>query len=224
MAGRGQCRHLATHGPLGRSLHQPWNDGIRDALPFSPYNTTGNLKDNDPDHTNTYRPSSTDGVHLYLLLWKAFKALEQLDLESIRALGFRCNTDFAVLEILMHKGPMPINAIGKSVLLTSGSITTAIDRAERAGWVERRPDQADRRVTLVHLTESGSQRIEKAFSSHRSRMEQVFGHLSGDERERFGYLLKKAGLGVQTGTCDWSPRDRSQARAQDSHQERENQI
>lgn len=36
-----------------------------------------------------------------------------------------------VLEALLHKGPLPVNALGEKVLLTSGSITTAVDRLER---------------------------------------------------------------------------------------------
>ena len=45
-----------------------------------------------------------------------------------------CGSDFAVLEALLHKGPLPINEIGKKVLLTSGSITVAVDRLESKSW------------------------------------------------------------------------------------------
>jgi DNA-binding MarR family transcriptional regulator len=55
-------------------------------------------------------------------------------------------SDFAVLEALLHKGPLPVNEIGKKVLLTSGSITVAVDRLETKGLVERRASGADRRV------------------------------------------------------------------------------
>ena len=56
-----------------------------------------------------------------------------------------CGSDFAVLEALLHKGPLPVNEIGKKILLTSGSITAAIDRLEDKEFVERRAHGTDRR-------------------------------------------------------------------------------
>jgi MarR family 2-MHQ and catechol resistance regulon transcriptional repressor len=49
-------------------------------------------------------------------------------------LGF---SDFTILEALLHKGPMLVNEIGRRIELTSGSITTAVDRLEARGLVER---------------------------------------------------------------------------------------
>ena len=67
---------------------------------------------------------STDvsGAHLWLILMKAYRALSQVDARSIAASGLGIS-DFAVLEVLLHKGPLPVNAIGRHVMLTSGSIT-----------------------------------------------------------------------------------------------------
>jgi len=59
-----------------------------------------------------------------------------------------CGSDFAVLEALLHKGPLPVNEIGKKILLTSGSITVAIDRLEKRGLVERRAHGTDRRASV----------------------------------------------------------------------------
>src|SRR5258708_40212975 len=66
-----------------------------------------------------------------------------------------CGSDFAVLEALLHKGPLPVNEIGKKILLTSGSITVAIDRLETKGLVQRRASGTDRRGRIVHLTKEG---------------------------------------------------------------------
>jgi MarR family 2-MHQ and catechol resistance regulon transcriptional repressor len=68
------------------------------------------------------------GVHVFLVLWKAARAVEAYAEHSIAELEM-CGSDFAVLEALLHKGPLPINEIGKKVLLTSGSITVAEDRS-----------------------------------------------------------------------------------------------
>src|SRR5258705_2195269 len=84
------------------------------------------------------------GVHVFLVLWKAARAVQAYAEKSILELEM-CGSDFAVLEALLHKGPLPINEIGRKVLLTSGSITVAVDRLESKGFVERRAHGTDRR-------------------------------------------------------------------------------
>jgi len=98
--------------------------------------------------------SGGSGVHLFLVLWKAARAVEAYAEKSITDLEM-CGSDFAVLEALLHKGPLPVNAIGKKILLTSGSITAAVDRLEKRGLVERRAHGTDRRARIVHLTLEG---------------------------------------------------------------------
>jgi MarR family 2-MHQ and catechol resistance regulon transcriptional repressor len=72
-------------------------------------------------------PSKDSGVHLWLVLMRAHRAVSRHAMRSIEpsGLGF---SDFAVLEVLLNKGPQKVNDIGRRVDLTSGSITTAIDR------------------------------------------------------------------------------------------------
>src|SRR5262245_37563826 len=77
------------------------------------------------------------GVHIWLVLWKAARSVEEYAEINISQLEI-CGSDFAVLEALLHKGPLPVNEIGRKILLTSGSITTAVDRLEGKGLVERR--------------------------------------------------------------------------------------
>src|SRR5262249_16058596 len=84
------------------------------------------------------------GVNVFLVLRKAARAVEAYAQKSVSGLEM-CGSDFAVLEALLHKGPLPVNEIGRKVLLTSGSITVAIDRLETKGLVERRSSSADRR-------------------------------------------------------------------------------
>jgi MarR family 2-MHQ and catechol resistance regulon transcriptional repressor len=62
-------------------------------------------------------------------LWKAEKTFERIDLKSIADTGL-CNSDFANMEALLHKGPLQIE---ERVLLTSGSMTAAVNRLERIG-------------------------------------------------------------------------------------------
>src|SRR5258708_4576710 len=142
--------------------------------------------------------SDTSGVHVRLVLWKAERAMEAVDRRSIEKLGLGLS-DFAVLEMLLHKGPQPVNTIGTKVLLTSGSITAAVDRLEARGLVRRGNDPKDRRARIVHLTRAGRKLIACAFGEHSRRMEEAVGVLSVAERATLVRLLKKLGKSLDAG-------------------------
>ncbi len=106
-------------------------------------------------------------------------------------------SDFAVLEALLHKGPLPVNALGAKVLLTSGSMTAAVDRLEKRGLVNRESDATDRRTRVVHLTTGGRQLIGKMFARHAHAMERAVGGLTAKERTALLDLLRKLGRGAE---------------------------
>jgi MarR family 2-MHQ and catechol resistance regulon transcriptional repressor len=133
------------------------------------------------------------GVHVFLVLWKAANAVQAYAEKSISELEM-CGSDFAVLEALLHKGPLPVNEIGKKVLLTSGSITVAVDRLETKGLVERRAHGTDRRARIVHLTQEGRKLITRAYANHAADMERLASaSLTRAERKTLIRLLKKIG-------------------------------
>jgi MarR family 2-MHQ and catechol resistance regulon transcriptional repressor len=133
------------------------------------------------------------GVHVFLVLWKASRAAQAYAEKSILELEL-CGSDFAVLEALLHKGPLPVNEIGKKVLLTSGSITVAVDRLEKKGLVERRAHGTDRRARVVHLTKEGGKLIKRVYVDHAADMEKLASaSLTRAERKTLISLLKKIG-------------------------------
>src|SRR5438094_3886518 len=133
------------------------------------------------------------GVHVFLVLWRAARTVQAYAETSISELEMCCS-DFAVLEALLHKGPLPVNEIGKKVLLTSGSITVAVDRLETKGLVERRAHGTDRRARIVHLTKEGRKLITRAYADHAADLERLASaSLSRAERETLIGLLKKIG-------------------------------
>jgi MarR family 2-MHQ and catechol resistance regulon transcriptional repressor len=134
----------------------------------------------------------TAGVHLWLLLWKAAKAQEVHARRSAEATGL-CLSDFGVLEALLHKGPLPVNTLGKKILISSGSVTAAVDRLERTQLVERMDAATDRRARIVHLTPKGATLIRRLFEEHAIDMERAFSHLDRPEREALATLLRKVG-------------------------------
>ena len=147
--------------------------------------------------TNSSDQSNLDAPHLLLVMWRAFHAVRKVDQESVASTELGVS-DFAVLESLLHKGPMPVNTIGKKVLLTSGSISSAVDRLEKRSLVRRRQDEEDRRVFHVELTPAGEALIEKAFAAHAERLEEVFSCLDGSEKSEFLRLLRKVGKHAAT--------------------------
>jgi MarR family 2-MHQ and catechol resistance regulon transcriptional repressor len=139
----------------------------------------------------------TSGVHVWLVMLKAFHALAVHAQESLRlsqtGLG---DSDFRVLEVLLHKGPLPVNTIGPKVWLTPGSISVAVDRLENRALVKR-TNTDDRRVRLVELTPKGRALIAKISREHAAAMEEVAGVLSKEERLMLLRLLKKLGKGAE---------------------------
>jgi MarR family transcriptional regulator, 2-MHQ and catechol-resistance regulon repressor len=116
------------------------------------------------------RKDDTSGVHVWLVLLKAYRALaahagKSLNL-SRAGLG---DSDFRVLEALLHKGPLPVNTIGPKVWLTPGSISVAVDRLEKTALVKRKNTE-DRRVRLVELTpRKGARSSPRPFGTTRPR-------------------------------------------------------
>jgi MarR family 2-MHQ and catechol resistance regulon transcriptional repressor len=103
-------------------------------------------------------------------------------------------SDFAVLEVLLNKGPQKVNDIGRRVDLTSGSITAAVDRLATRGLVVRELDDADRRSRIVRLTPAGRAHIGAIFTRHAEALEAASSGLTKTERKALIELLKKLGL------------------------------
>lgn len=123
---------------------------------------------------------------------KAYQAVSVQSTESLRDSGLG-DSDFRVLEVLLHKGPLPVNTIGPKVFLTPGSISVAVDRLYARGLVSRTDSQTDRRVRIVSLTPEGRSLINRVFRSHQAAMEKLMQPLSQPERTQLTALLKKIG-------------------------------
>src|SRR5258706_13815052 len=97
---------------------------------------------------------AADPDHVWLVMIKAFQALTRYGGAAIEDTGLG-DSDFRVLEVLLHKGPLPVNTIGPIVDLTPGSISIAVDRLFAKGLVSRVESTEDRRVRIVALPERG---------------------------------------------------------------------
>jgi len=138
------------------------------------------------------KAADVSGTHLWLVLMKAHRSLQRLATRSIESSEAGLS-DFAVMEMLLHKGPQPVNEIGRRIELTSGAITTAVDRLESRGLVTREAHPSDRRARIVRLTAGGAKQAARAFAGHKAAMDLAASGLSKTERATLIGLLKKLG-------------------------------
>ena len=138
------------------------------------------------------KAADVSGTHLWLVLMKAHRALGRLATQSIESLEV-CLSDFGIMELLLHKGPQPVNQIGRRIALTSGAITTAVDRLEARGLVTREAHESDRRTRIVRLTARGKEQAGSVFAGHKAVMDSAASGLSKTERAMLIELLRKLG-------------------------------
>ena len=130
--------------------------------------------------------------HVWIVMMKAMRTLTRYAAAGIDETGLGLS-DFGVLELLLYKGPLPVNALGPLVDLTPGSISIAVDRLVAKGLVSRVESAEDRRVRIVSLTSQGKDLIVAAFRKHSGQMKRVFSELSAEELRSLEASLKKVG-------------------------------
>ena len=105
-------------------------------------------------------------------------------------------SQFGVLEVLLHCGPLCQSELAGKLLKSGGNLTLIVDNLEKAGHVVRQRDQEDRRFITVSLTESGRAYIADLFPKVAASITRELGSLSAAEQFTLGWLCKKAGTGV----------------------------
>jgi len=134
----------------------------------------------------------TGPVHCWLVWIKAYHAAAKYLYAGLRETGID-DTDFRILEVLLNKGPLPVNTIGPKVNLTPGSISVAVDRLLARGLVSRVESREDRRVRMVSLTSKGKELIAPVFRKHAAEIGNVFADATPKEVRSFEMILKKIG-------------------------------
>lgn len=110
--------------------------------------------------------------------------------------------EFDVLATLVRSGPpyklMPTD-LYKSMMMSSGGMTSRLDKLEKAGHIERCPHPDDRRALMVCLTDSGHRLIKGMLPTYVESQKRAVGGLTEDERATLSRLLKKL---ILTGNQD----------------------
>ena len=98
---------------------------------------------------------------------------------------------FAVLEVLYHKGALPVGEIQEKVLSTSGTIAVVVKNLEKNGFIFRSQDLEDKRKSVINLTPKGFTTIEKVYPKNEKMIISIMIALSKEEQETMLKYLKK---------------------------------
>src|ERR1700723_2521680 len=138
------------------------------------------------------RGKTPEAAHTLLVMLKVLRAIRHFALTPILKEGLG-ESDFRVLEVLLHKGPLPVNVIGPKVDLNPGSVSVAVDRLYQKGLVSRVESDSDRRVRTVSLTEKGRRIFLPVFRQHAALIRRAFQDVSPKERRQLEEVLKRIG-------------------------------
>jgi len=143
----------------------------------------------------TATPRPDPALKLWIVLARAFDAVERHSRASIARFGLG-TTEFGVLEVLHHKGELPVCDVQRRILVESSSTTYVVDKLVKRGLVRRRQSGTDRRVVLLALTPAGRQLIGHIFPRHAHAMRHAMAALPPREQARAVRLLRALGLGA----------------------------
>jgi DNA-binding MarR family transcriptional regulator len=108
--------------------------------------------------------------------------------------------DYGLLVPLRRTGEpyeLTPTALARTRMITSGGLTPALDRLERRGWIERRPNPADRRGSLVRLTPEGLNLIDRAMALHAATELELINSLSKKQRDVLAHSLRELLLALE---------------------------
>jgi Transcriptional regulators len=125
-----------------------------------------------------------------IALTRCTQRVHKRELRTIKEGGLTVS-QFAVLELLYHKGDLKICEILEKSLATGGNMTVVIDNLAKEGMVSRCSDPKDRRVNLISITEKGKKLISNIFPKHVENINEIFSVLTTEEKNNLINILKK---------------------------------
>jgi MarR family 2-MHQ and catechol resistance regulon transcriptional repressor len=142
------------------------------------------------------RESTRAGLKLWVVLSRAHTAVSRCVEADIARHGLSPG-EFAILEVLYHKGPLLLGEVQRKILVSSGGVTYLVDRMAKQGWVERRDCPDDRRARFAALTAEGTALMDGIFPRHAEAIVEAVSGLDDDEKALATALLKKLGKAAE---------------------------
>ena len=141
----------------------------------------------------------TATLQLIIALGRSVQAIERGVRPHLAACGLSM-TEFAVLEVLYHKGALPLGEIRDRSLVTGASTTYSVKKLEERGLMRRRTSAEDQRVVFGELTPKGRALMDKVFPAHVDRLRHVTAGLSASEKRAASQLLRRLSHQVRQAT------------------------
>ena len=160
------------------------------------------IRDSELD-TDGDRPAT---LQLVIALGRTVQALERGVRPHLAECGLGL-TEFAVLEVLYHKGALPLGEIRDRILVTGASTTYIVKKLEDRGLMRRRTSATDQRVVFGELTPKGRMLMDKVFPAHVDRLRQVTAGLSASEKHAASQLLRRLTQGARRITGEQTAAD-----------------
>lgn len=96
---------------------------------------------------------------------------------------------------------VPLSEISARMLCDNSNLTGIVDRLVSKGYVLRRPDPQDRRVSLICLTAAGAEKLRQIKPRHHARVSRRMRSLSESEVQELRDILQRLYLGLQDGVA-----------------------
>lgn len=141
-------------------------------------------------------PPETTALNAYIKLRRAVDAVDGRLLQAISVQGLT-ETQFGVLEVLYHLGPLCQRDIAHKQFTSGANVTMVVNNLEKSGLVRRVRGEDDRRQYFVELTASGRALIKRIFPAHAALVVEIFSALTRSEQQELGRICKKLGLANQ---------------------------
>lgn len=136
-----------------------------------------------------------DKLKILIGLHKNVKELDRRTLDIARGYGLSFS-QFMVLEALFSKGDLSIGQVRDMILSSVGTISLVVKNLEKMGYVKRKPDENDKRISILSLTDEGRSVIEKIIPENETMIYDYMKDLSEEETATLLSLLKKLGVNI----------------------------
>lgn len=135
------------------------------------------------------------------VLVKLFRNVNVMEERAVRTGEYKDVTtnDMHVIEAIGMEGAKNMTSVARSLEVTTGTLTIAVNGLVKKGYVDRARSEEDRRVVLISLSEKGRRAYLHHRRFHERMIDSVVEELSEDEQQVLGKALTKLNRFFQVG-------------------------
>ena len=128
-------------------------------------------------------------LKILIALHRVVNAVDSKTIKLVKSYGLSLG-QFAVLEVLYHKGEMTVGQVQKKILSTTGTMPVIIKNLEKRKLISHKEDENDKRKRLLYITDKGRDIISQVFPKNKEIIIDYFKNMEIDEKKEFLRLMK----------------------------------